>query len=160
MGFDIYIQDTDGTFKEGDDNYFRLSWTQGHSVFDTMSHFGMVVEREHPNYPLMPAYGLEGSDFAPDAQLTPEKAVAIDAYKAAYIAVRDEADDEPTAIRHYKLYYNDGCLVTPKELGAAIAAYESHPHWQMAELPVGDPLWPRWMTFLRRARDAGGLRVH
>lgn len=160
MGYDIYIQTPDGKPAAGDDNYFRIAWTAMPRTLDAMNNFGMLAELPVPSFPSLSAYGLTDLDFQPDAQLDHSTANRIAEYRAAYQAVRDTSDPQPSGIPGYKLTYNVGFLVTVAEITAALAAYEAHPHVDIAEMPVGDPTWRRWAAFLRRAKEHGGLRTY
>ncbi|MFH9246716.1 hypothetical protein ACH4LK_14950 [Streptomyces lydicus] len=158
MGYDIYIQTPDGKPAEGDENYFRIAWTAMPRTLGAMSNFGMLAELPVPSYPTLSAYGLERGDFQPGTQPDQATANRIAEYRAAYQAVKDAAESEPTGIPAYKLMYNDGFLVTVAELSAAVTTYEAHPHVDIAEMR--DPTWRYWMAFLRRAKTHGGFRTH
>ncbi|WP_274558007.1 hypothetical protein [Streptomyces spiramyceticus] len=160
MGYDTYIQNPDGTPREGDEHYFRFGWTTGHHAFEVMANFGMVTDTPMPAWPQLTAYGLTKGDFALGNDASEATKQAIAKYREDWFAVRDWAEPEPTGIPSFKLHFNEGRLITPQELSAALAAYEVHPNYAIAEMPVGDLTWGRWTAFLRRARDLGGLRVH
>ncbi|GAO08668.1 hypothetical protein TPA0598_04_03040 [Streptomyces lydicamycinicus] len=160
MGYDIYIQTPDGKPAEGDENYFRFAITAMPRTLDAMSNFGMLVDLPIPSYPTLAAYGLKREDFQPGAKPDQATATRIAEYRAAYQAVTDAAEPDPTGIPAYKLAWSDGFLVTVAEISAALATYEAHPQVEIAEMPVGDPTWRRWIAFLRRARAHGGLRTH
>ncbi|MEU2558415.1 hypothetical protein ABZ626_03570 [Streptomyces longispororuber] len=161
MGYDIYIQTADGKQPlQGDEKYFHFAYTAMPRTLDAMHNFGMLIELPVPDQPKLSDFGLTGKDLQPGTDPSPEVQARIDAFRAAYFAVKDVAQPEPKGIPAYKLRYNDGFLTTVGEITAALATYEAHPHVAMAEMPVGDLTWPRWVAFLRRARAHGGFRTH
>jgi hypothetical protein len=160
VGFDIYIQTPDGKCADGDENYFRFAWTQMPRTLDAMSNFGMLTELPLPVFPDLSAFGLEWKDLRPGVEHDPGTLNRIAEFRSAFLAARDASEREPNGIPRYKLDRNDGYLVTPAEITAALAAYEAHPQVAIAELPIGDPTWSRWIAFLRRAKTLGGLRTY
>lgn len=160
MGYDIYIQTADGRRADGDGNYFRFELIARLRALGTMSNFGMLAELPYPAVPLPSAYGLTEDDLKAGVRHALDKANFVAEYRSAYRAVMDAAEAEPTGIPTYKLAYNDGALVTPAEITAALTAYEAHPNVDVSETPLGDPTWPHWIAFLRRAKEQGGLRTH
>ncbi|MFE2034256.1 hypothetical protein ACFXBB_13570 [Streptomyces scopuliridis] len=159
MGFDIYIQTPDGKHAEGDENYFRFALTALPRALDAMANFGMLTELPIPSAPALSTHGLTIEDFEPGAEPGQETVNRISEYRTAYQAVMDGAESEPTGIPAYKLMVNVGFLVTVAEISAALAAYETHPHVAIAEMPAGDPTWRYWTAFLRRAQTFGGFRT-
>ncbi|WP_435970254.1 hypothetical protein [Streptomyces sp. Qhu_M48] len=160
MGYDIYIQGRDGKSLLGPENYIRFTYFQMPGVLDAMDNFGMTVEVAEPTYPKLADFQLSREDFGIERESHPEVKERIDAFRDAYQAVKDAADEEPTAIPRYKLAFNAGFLVTVPELAAALRSYEAHPSVDIAEMPLGDPTWRTWTAFLRRAKTYGGLRTH
>ncbi|MFD9792073.1 hypothetical protein ACFWXK_14105 [Streptomyces sp. NPDC059070] len=160
MGYDIYIQGPDGRPAPGDDHYFCINYFDMPRLLDVMDSFGMLVELPFPSWPELSAYGLEKTHLQQEAEADAATANRIAEYRAAHQAVADACEAQPVGIPRYKLAYNDGFLIPPAEITAALTAYEAHPHAAVAELPLGDPTWGHWMTFLRRAKDLGGLRTH
>ncbi|MFE9553133.1 hypothetical protein ACFYOD_06575 [Streptomyces sp. NPDC006703] len=160
MGYDIYILNPDDTYAEGDDNYFRFAYTAMPRTLDTMHNFGMLVELPIPEAPSLEAYGLSVEQLKPDYRADTATAKRLAEYRAAGLALLRAAPSRPAGITSYKLRYNEGFVVTPAEITAALAAYEAHPHAAMTELPVGDQTWSRWVSFLRRASERGGFRTH
>ncbi len=156
----MYIQTPDGKPAEGDENCFRFAWTALPRTLDTMADFGMLTELPVPSAPTLSAYGLAIQDFHPGTRPDQATANRIAEYRAAYQAVMDAAESEPAGIPAYKLVNNDGFLVTVAEISAALTTYESHPHVDIAEMPVGNPTWRHWTAFLRRAKTHGGFRTH
>ncbi|MEU3215970.1 hypothetical protein [Streptomyces sp. NPDC006971] len=160
MGFQMYIQNLDGTLAEGDENCFAFAWTALPRTLDAMNNFGMLTELPVPCAPALSAYGLAVEDFQRGVQPDQATANRIAEYRAAYQAVLDGAETQPTGIPIYKLANNDGFLVTVAEISAALTAYEAHPNVAIAEMPVGDPTWRHWTAFLRRAQTHGGFRTY
>jgi len=119
--------------------YFRLNiWGMG-TAREVMHQLGMLdVESWHADFP-------EWSEGADE-----------DAHAAACRRVTDaQARLEPTGIPVYKLGTNDGWLVTPDEVRAALAKWDAH-----QERPAGLPEWfGDWVEWLRSCRIAG-FRVH
>ncbi|WP_128803092.1 MULTISPECIES: hypothetical protein [unclassified Streptomyces] len=160
MGYQMYIQTPDGQSIDGEENRFLFAWTALPRTLDVMANFGMLTELPVPSAPTLSAYGLAIQDFQPGIQPDQATANRIAEYRAAYQAVMNAAEAEPTGIPVYKLVNNDGFLVTVAEIGAALATYEAHPSFDIAEMPVGDPTWRYWTAFLRRAQTHGGFRTH
>jgi hypothetical protein len=76
---------------------------------------------------------------------------------------------EPASgIAVHKLGSNDGWLVTPQEIEAALAAYRTHSADQVKTLlasELGDEgdctsYWIEWIAYLERAKARGGFKVH
>lgn len=88
----------------------------------------------------------------------------LDTRRAPAGCTTEWTPDKPTGIPVDKLCSNDGWLVTPAEIRAALASYgtldprdEAH---ILDECQVADPeYWGRWIDYLRRAADRGGFRV-
>ncbi|MFB7742471.1 hypothetical protein [Streptomyces sp. NPDC056132] len=159
MGYDIYILNSDDTHAEGDDNYFRIAYTAMPRTLDTMLNFGMLVELPLPEAPPLEAYGLRVEQMQPGYRADTATAQRVAEYRAARNALLKAAPSHPAGISAYKLRHNDGFVVTPAEINAALSAYEAHPHATVSELPVGNQTWPHWVTFLRRAAERGGFRT-
>ncbi|MGW4505866.1 hypothetical protein ACWENO_14630 [Streptomyces sp. NPDC004436] len=160
MSYDFFIVNEDRAVRGmGPNDSLYLSGLQGASVIDTMAHFGMTVEKDRPQWPTLEEYGVEIAELSITASLTEERTKARDAFVAAYQGVREATDEHPEGIPAYKIRYNDGFWTTPDEIAAAFARYEAHPSYDASELPFGDHTWARWITFLRVAQAAGGLRT-
>jgi hypothetical protein len=79
---------------------------------------------------------------------------------AAYLDARAQhlaANYDAQVIPRHKLWTNDGWLITPDELTAAL------PHAPTTALdrrqrPI--PWWRQWLDYLDTARGHGGFRVH
>ncbi|WJV48928.1 hypothetical protein [Streptomyces flavofungini] len=160
MGYAIYIQTPDGKDAEGDENYFCFASTAMPRTLDAMTNFGMLVDLPIPTFPKLSEYQLKRADFLPRTEPDKDIAGRVAAYRAAYLAVKDASEPEPTGIPAYKLEHNDGYLVTVAEITAALTNYEANANVDIAEMPVGDLTWPTWTAFLRRAKSLGGLRTY
>ncbi|MCK8431877.1 hypothetical protein G3I77_02210 [Streptomyces sp. D2-8] len=160
MGHDIYIQTSDGKRAEASGNCFRFAFTALPRTLDAMKNFGMLVELPVPSYPELSAYGLAGVDLRPGTKYDESTANRVAAFRTAYQAVKNASETVPTGIPRYKIDSNDGFLVTVAEISVALATYDAHPGVAIAEMPVGDPTWGIWISFLRHAQAHGGLRTH
>ncbi|MXM66103.1 hypothetical protein GR925_22290 [Streptomyces sp. HUCO-GS316] len=68
----------------------------------------------------------------------------------------------PFGIALHKLGSNDGWLVTPEEITAALESYRTHSGDEVKVI-VGDKeldYWLKWIAYLERAQRHGGFRVH
>lgn len=158
MGYDIYLLDTNGRVRTGIQDSFYLNALQAASVLDAMTNFGMVTEVELPVWPEPGAFSLTRAELYVGEQATPEQAARIQQYRTAQADASRWSEPDPQGIPRGKLT-GPGRIITPSEVKAALDTYEAHPHYEIAEMPVGDVMWMRWTAFLRRARDLGGLRV-
>ncbi|MFJ4684689.1 hypothetical protein [Streptomyces sp. NPDC088789] len=158
MGYDIYIQTPDGKPVAGDENYFRIGYFAMPRFLRTMNDCGMLTELPVPTGPTLSEHGLTVENFEPGTQPDQATADRIAAFRAAYQAVMDAAEPKPRGIPSYKLQFNDGFLTTVAEIRAAMAAYDDHPHEDLAA--SDDPMWRSWTAFLRRAQTHGGLRTY
>ncbi|MFD7639603.1 hypothetical protein ACFV4P_03025 [Kitasatospora sp. NPDC059795] len=160
MGTQFYIEtdtDTPG------DSYDQSAG--GMAVLLTlMREFGMLTDAEPPHPVTLDEFGLSPADFdgPPRAgKVKPEKA---DAFAAAQQAAQDRFDyfdPATTGIPHYKAAYNEGRLIAPQEITAALAAYDSRPAEQRREADTAlHGGWTRWIAFLRQAAGSRfGIRV-
>ncbi|MEU5388718.1 hypothetical protein [Kitasatospora cineracea] len=158
MGTQFYIET--GTDTLGD-SYAQSAG--GMAVLLTMlREFGMLTDAEPPERPYLAQFGLSRDDFdgpVHAGKVRPDKA---DSFAAAQQAVLDRLeghDPATTGIPQYKVAYNEGWLIAPKEIEAALNAYDSSPADQRRDAENsfhGD--WKRWIAFLREAADSG-IRV-
>ncbi|MFE7129317.1 hypothetical protein ACFVIM_00460 [Streptomyces sp. NPDC057638] len=161
MGYDIFIQTTDGRrATEECVNYFHVPYFDMPRHLDAMNNFGMLVDLAFPTPPGPSAYGLSPEHFQPGYRADLAVASRVAEFRSAYQSFLDAAEPQPTGIPRYKLTHHEGFLTTAAEITAALTAYEAHPHAAVAEIPIGDQTWPRWIAFLRRAKEHGGLRTH
>ncbi|MBY8881370.1 hypothetical protein [Actinacidiphila acidipaludis] len=139
---------------------FRFNISSMASAKAAMDRLGMI---EHGLVPPMPdredfgltyheACVLEGEQLPP----------AVIAFRAAVQSAFDWQTDDPAGIPEHKLgHTNDGWLVTPAEIHAALAVLEGQP----ASAKVGtfaekySESWAEWCDYLTRAAAHGGFRV-
>ncbi|WP_455403023.1 hypothetical protein [Streptomyces bambusae] len=145
-------------------SYFRFSiWSIG-AAEELMSSFGMLSFEAAPDWP---DPGAEGYTAAMEAlRKNPEDTAArkaLDEVTARMEGVHEQIrnfDPEGPGIAAYKLGSNDGWLVSPREIGAALEAYEKAPvEDREAAGREFDP-WVPWIGFLTEARGRGGFHVH
>jgi hypothetical protein len=67
------------------------------------------------------------------------------------------ANYDAQVIPRHKLWTNDGWLVTPSELTAAL---QHAPEVAMDRRQRPIPWWHQWLDYLDGARGHGGFRVH
>lgn len=160
-----------GALSEARTSYFRLNGAGMSCWCDAMSSLAMLTDDEAPPFPLLEAYGLTEWPEDPSAYAGDERnAVAqklTDGERRFLAAVRAVIDYEPqpiTGIPWEKFSTNDGWLVTPGQIEAALATYRG---WDsegikvaLSEAGIEDTdLWTRWIDYLTRARELGGFRV-
>lgn len=138
-------------------SYFRLNiWGMGEAR-QIMDRAGMLdLHRpEAARWPKDEDHGVTPEmwndwDGEPDDKTPAE----LRAYLAACAVVTDSQRDVPTGIPLHKLGTNDGWLVTPDEIGAALAALGDK------QLPDAPQWWAAWVDWLRYAQAHGGFRVN
>ncbi len=157
MGSQFFIETDHDSYEE---EYYSQS-AGGMVVLLTMlREFGMLTDREEPHRPYLAEFDLKVEDFdgpMREGKVKPEKA---EAFAAAQQAVQDRLDGyDPatTGIPRYKVAYNEGFLIAPAEIAAALAAYDSHPAEQRREAEQSN-FWAEWIAFLRKGASAG-IRV-
>jgi hypothetical protein len=140
---------------------YHLSNRQMGDAITVMEHTGMARQVPTPPFPKPATYGaskeerdeyLDAVDRGEIVQPSPALAAYLDA-RAQHLAANYDAQ----VIPRHKLWTNDGWLVTPAELTAAL------PHAPKTALdrrqrPI--PWWHQWLDYLDTARGHGGFRVH
>lgn len=135
--------------------YFRLNiWGMGVAL-DHMQSLGMLYsleDRRYPEFPKPEAFGLVEHPDDEDGWVagTPERA-----YLDAHEAVLAWHPADPAGIGSWKFGSNDGWIVTPEEIRAALA--------RAADAPAREDLpkwWGDWVAYLQRAATLGGVEVH
>jgi hypothetical protein len=140
---------------------YHLSNRQMGDAITVMEQVGMARQVPTPPFPQPAAYGA--SDQEHDDYLDAVDrgdTVAPSPGLAAYLDARDQhlaANYDAQVIPRHKLWTNDGWLITPQELTAAL------PHARTSALdrrqrPI--PWWRQWLDYLDTARGHGGIRVH
>ncbi|MFG2908478.1 hypothetical protein ACGF13_25850 [Kitasatospora sp. NPDC048286] len=124
-----------------------------------MDRLGMLSHGHEPlPWPRIEDFGLTAADFA--AERAGEVSPAVLAFRAASRAVSDWQAERPTGIPDYKIGgTNDGWLVTPAEIRAALAALAAQPASARAGTFARTPRWEGWVDYLTRAAAHGGFRV-
>ncbi|WP_425838381.1 hypothetical protein [Streptomyces fractus] len=153
--------------READSSYFRLNiWGMSHYC-EVMEQLGMVVsDYELPPFPHEPdgvtreeidAFGDRG--HGPDAPARPE----VVAYWKQLEAHLSWHLDPAFGIALHKFCSNDGWLVTPEEIAAALESYRVHSAEEVKVIVGGDTeeldYWLQWISYLQRAQQRGGFRV-
>ena len=138
-------------------SYFRLNiWGMG-AARELMYDAGMLdTETVERTWPDSDTFGITDAmwddwDGEPDEN-TPAELLT---YHKACQAVTDAQREKPTGIPLHKLNSNDGWLVTPDEIAAALERYVLG-DGVTANAPVW---WADWIAWLRYAQEHGGFRV-
>ncbi|MFC9117912.1 hypothetical protein ACFTWN_31835 [Streptomyces sp. NPDC057092] len=177
-GYEAAQQKVDAAYEEmqtANVSYFRLN-IHGMGAYRTVMHqLGMLVtEYNVPDFPELPdgltwedIDAVEGEANHGTADGLPVKAAAAAYVKElnAHLAWHPEP---ASGIAMHKLGSNDGWLVTPAEIEAALASYRTHSGPEVMTLlraTLGDDAdshsyWIEWVTYLERARVRGGFKVH
>ncbi|MCX4681367.1 hypothetical protein OG413_45505 [Streptomyces sp. NBC_01433] len=155
-------------------SYFRLN-IHGMGAYRTvMDELGMLVTGyQKPRFPDLPD-GVTWEDVdAAEEETNPEVADVLPIKTAAATYVMELNAHltwylEPASgIAVHKLGSNDGWLVTPQEIEAALAAYRTHGADRVKTLlaaELGDEddctsYWIEWIAYLERAKARGGFKV-
>jgi hypothetical protein len=140
---------------------YHLSNRQMGDAITVMEHAGMARRVSTPPFPKPADHGassqeyddwLDASDRGQPTQPSAELAGYLDALDR-----HQRANYDAHVIPVHKLWTNDGWLLTPDELAAAL------PHAPASALdrrqrPI--PWWAQWLDYLDTARGHGGVRVH
>ncbi|MFD4258207.1 hypothetical protein ACFWR9_11400 [Streptomyces sp. NPDC058534] len=163
MGYDMYIANV----PEGEDSgYFRLNIWGMSRYAQIMEQLGMIAT----DYPLAAwpekpdcidwedvSAVRYPEDYEGDMPVKPEAvayAKTIDEHRAWH-------PDPPFGIALHKFGTNDGWLVTPEEIAAALESYRTHSAEEVKALLGGNvDHWLKWIAYLERAQRQGGFRVH
>jgi hypothetical protein len=139
---------------------YHLSNRQMSDAITVMEQVGMARQVPTPPFPLPASYGasseerddyLDAVDRGETVQPSPELSAYLDALDQ-HLAANYDAQ----VIPRHKLWTNDGWLITPEELDAAL------PHAPSSALdrrqrPI--PWWTQWLDYLNGACGHGGIRV-
>jgi hypothetical protein len=147
VGYDMTIENDAGLTEEK--AYFRLNIFGMSAYRNIMYDLGMLdMDAQGTPFPLM-------EEFLNDTE-----------YQDACREITDSESPEPKGIPPYKTGSNDGWLITPAELRAALATYDAAPKerrqdvvWEAFESTSERQYWNKWILFLRRAEKHGGFRV-
>jgi hypothetical protein len=139
---------------------YHLSNRQMSDAITVMEQVGMTRQVPAPPFPQPVTYGASSDEYDTylDAVARGEVVQPSPAL-AAYLDARDQhlqANYDAEVIPRHKLWTNDGWLITPNELDAAL------PHAPSSALdrrqrPI--PWWTQWLDYLDLGRSHGGIRV-
>jgi hypothetical protein len=139
---------------------YHLSNRQVGDAITVMEHAGMARRVPTPPFPRPHQYGASSDEYdqwldASDRGDPVDPSPALAEYLAA-LDRHQRANYGAQVIPVHKLWTNDGWLLTPEELTAAL------PHAPEVALdrrqrPI--PWWTQWLDYLDTGRDHGGVRV-
>ena len=169
MGYDMYIENApdEPSSVDHDSTYFRLNiWSMGR-FRQFMAQLGMVAtDYEVPRWPEKPdtidwddvSAVRYPDDYEGNQPVKPEAvtfAKTIDEHLAWHPAAS-------FGIALHKFGSNDGWLVTPEEIRAALESYRTHSGDEVKAIVGADGLdrWLKWIAYLERAQRHSGFRVH
>ncbi|MEU8919536.1 hypothetical protein AB0D10_01195 [Kitasatospora sp. NPDC048545] len=159
MGTEFYIETDTDTLGDR----FRQSAGGTAMLLTWMGEFGMLIEGDPAHRPYLAEFDLSPDDFdgpVGDGKIKPAKAQAFAAAQEAARQRLESYDPSAAGIPRYKVDSNEGWLIAPQEITAALAAYDSHPAAERRDAErSGYCDWPGWIAFLRRA-VASGIRVY
>ena len=164
---------------EAHTSYFRLNIWGMARYADAMYRLGMVYISRPPRWPAWPEFDddqrdqqftaaydhLEHDEVLPD-DVPADILEAVRAYVEQTTQIRREHPGDGTTIPAHKVDSNDGWVVTPEEIRAALAVHDAHPQRDavLAAIIGTDKNaiddWHRWIAYLRRAVDCDGFRVY
>lgn len=167
MGYDMYIENSpDDASEDSGASYFRLNIFGMSRYREFMNQLGMVTtDYTLPPWPEKPdsvdwedvSVVRYPEDYEGNQPVKPEAvtfAKTVDKHLAWH-------PDPPFGIALHKLGSNDGWLVTPEEIAAALEAYRNHSGDKVKVMVGADQpdYWLQWIAYLERARQRGGFRV-
>lgn len=153
-------------YDDADRSYFRLNiWGMSYCR-DVMDRLGMVTDEDAPRFPSLEDFGLseypeDPADYDGDKRTEVEAHLA-DADRQFLAALKATTDFEPEPVRGIpigKFGSNDGWLVTPRQIEAALSAWHGQPEHVQTGVEAEFTWWSEWITFLAYAKDRGGFRV-
>jgi hypothetical protein len=140
---------------------YHLSNRQMGDAITVMEHTGMARRVPTPAFPTPADYGASADEYdnwreASDrGHPTPPSAALADYLEA--LDRHRRANYNAQVIPVHKLWTNDGWLLTPDELAAALPHAPANAT-DRRQRPL--PWWTQWLTYLDTARGHGGVRVH
>lgn len=157
MGWDMTIERPDGA---GDPD-FRFNLSSMGPAKAAMDRLGMLSHEHDAPRPRPEDFGLTlDAIYAAQSRHAPKIPEPVRAFLAAEQAALEWEAEQPTGIPEYKIGHgNDGWLVTPGEIRAALAVLEARPESVKVGLSGQHPRWVEWIDFLERAAEHGGFRV-
>jgi hypothetical protein len=164
MAYDLYAEKAaDGSRERANFNATEMS-----RYGLAMHTLGMCQAAEHPDWPEAPRGATWDEVDAvtnPDDHPGVEPGPAAREYVRAGEAVRAWHPENPTGIACHKLGgTNDGWLVGPAEIAAALATYRTLPAKTVEEALAREGIldrsrWDALIDFITLAQDLGGYRV-
>ena len=140
---------------------YHLSNRQMSDAITVMEQAGMARQVPTPLFPQPASYGASSEEH--DAYLDAidrSEAIQPSPELAAYLNARDQhlaANYDAQVIPRHKLWTNDGWLITPDELDAALPLAPANAT-DRRQRPI--PWWLQWLEYLDSGRGHGGIRVH
>jgi hypothetical protein len=140
---------------------YHLSNRQMSDAISVMEQAGMARQVPVPPFPQPASYDAARDEY--DAYLDAVdrgEAVQPSPALAVYLAARDQhlaANYDAQVIPRHKLWTNDGWLITPDELDAALPRAPTSA-LDRRQRPI--PWWRQWLHYLDTGRGHGGVRVH
>lgn len=187
----LAVKEAEQAWKDADVSYFRLNiWGMG-AMRVCMNALGMLTDPpgNHPEFPKPEDFGVDWEDVecyeeayvihadGTNEQKTQDMLVkskfdGAKAYSEAQEAVLSWYGDTPAGICVHKLCSNDGWIVTPEEIKAALESWsrgletarsngEEDLIWEaMNRARLSKGIWMSWIAYLTGAADHGGFEVH
>ena len=140
---------------------YHLSNRQMGDAVTVMEHAGMARRVPIPPFPTPADYGASTAEYdawldATDRGDPTRPSVELVDYLDA-LDRHQRANYDAQVIPVHKLWTNDGWLLTPEELAAALP-HAPETALDRRQRPL--PWWTQWLTYLDTARGHGGVRVH
>jgi hypothetical protein len=153
-------------FDRAQTSYFRLNIWGMSACVDLMADLGMMTDEDAPKFPSPADYGLteypdDPADYEGDERAAIE-AKLTDADRQFLAACRAVVDYEPEPVGGIpvgKFSSNDGWLVTPRQIAAALEAYAAATEGARAAATAKREWFADWIAWLGHAKDRGGFRV-
>jgi hypothetical protein len=139
---------------------YHLSNRQMTDAISAMEQVGMTRQVPVPPFPQPHSYGATSEEYdgwrdasghGESTQPSPELAIYLDV-----VDQHLQANYDAQVIPRHKLWTNDGWLITPDELDAALPQAPATA-LDRRQRPI--PWWQQWLTYLDVARGHGGIRV-
>jgi hypothetical protein len=140
---------------------YHLSNRQMSDAITVMEQVGMARVVPTSPFPRPVDYGTSSEEYDAYRDATDRgEAVQPSPELAAYLDAIDQhlrANYDAEVIPRHKLWTNDGWLITPDELDAALPRAPTTAT-DRRQRPI--PWWRQWLEYLDGARGHGGIRVH
>lgn len=153
--------------RRADRSYFRLNIWGMSRCCDAMDALGMVTAERAPRWPSPEEFGLDEypdnpADYEGDERAELEAALT-DGGRNFLAAAEAAIGFEPEPVRGIpigKFDSNDGWLVTPRQIEAALKAWRGQPQQVRERTEAEYQWWPGWVAFLAYAQGRCGFRVY